>query len=278
MGKIININDNWKFHYGDTTEADYMGYNDDAWQNVTLPHDWSVSFPFDKSNASGTGYLPAGTAWYRKHFILPDDIDGKRVRLNFDGVYKHSRVFINSHHIGGRASGYSPFSFDISEFVRPGENVISVRVEHEQVADSRWFTGSGIYRDVTLEITEMNCFAENGIFVTTKEIKNSDAVISVEYNTIDCDETEIIIETTDGRKNKLLYFYDKYGRIKSVEDVKTGIKLLRGVPLGDTLFGSILSKRVKKEPKNVRPHLALIPKKMYVPIWLSSLSAVYKSF
>ena len=198
MGKIININDNWKFHYGDTTEADYMGYNDDAWQNVTLPHDWSVSFPFDKSNASGTGYLPGGTGWYRKHFFLPDDIEGKRVRLNFDGVYKHSRVYVNSHHIGGRASGYSPFTFDISEFIRAGENVISVRVEHEQVADSRWFTGSGIYRDVTLEITEMSCFAENSIFVTTKEINGTDAVITVEYSTIDCDETELIIETKDG--------------------------------------------------------------------------------
>ncbi len=199
MGKIININKNWKFHYGDTTDADYMGYNDDAWQNVTLPHDWSVGFPFDKSNASGTGYLPGGTAWYRKLFNLPDDINGKRVRLNFDGVYKHSRVWINSHHIGGRASGYSPFSFDISEFIRPGENVVSVRVEHEQIADSRWFTGSGIYRDVTLEITEMNCFRQNGIFVTTKEINSdSDAVITVEYSTIDCDEAEFIIETKDG--------------------------------------------------------------------------------
>ena len=218
MGKIININNNWKFHYGDTTEADYMGYNDDAWQNVTIPHDWAVMFPFDKSNASGTGYLPGGTAWYRKHFNLPDDIYGKRVRLKFDGVYKHSRVFVNSHHIGGRASGYTPFSFDISEFVRAGENVISVRVEHNEVADSRWFTGSGIYRDVTLEVTEMSCFNENGIFVTTKEInESSDAVISVDFSTIDCDETEFIIENADG-----LHITAAEG--KSDENVEINIK------------------------------------------------------
>ena len=118
MGKLSIINQNWKFHLGDVTEADYMGYDDRAWKNVTLPHDWSVEYPFDKCHASGTGYLPGGTAWYRKHFILPDDIKGKRVRITFDGVYKHSRVWINSNYLGGRAYGYAPFTFDISEFVR----------------------------------------------------------------------------------------------------------------------------------------------------------------
>lgn len=198
MGKINIINQNWKFHYGDVPEADYMGYDDRAWKDVTLPHDWSVEYPFDKCHASGTGYLPGGTAWYRKHFILPDDIKGRRVRITFDGVYKHSRVWINSNYLGGRAYGYAPFTFDISEFVRAGENVISVRVEHEQVADSRWFTGSGIYRDVSLEITEMSCFVKNGVFVTTKEVDEAgNALLNIEFSTTDCDETEFILEDKD---------------------------------------------------------------------------------
>lgn len=199
MGKINIINQNWKFHYGDVPEADYMGYDDRAWKDVTLPHDWSVEYPFDKCHASGTGYLPGGTAWYRKHFILPDDIKGRRVRITFDGVYKHSRVWINSNYLGGRAYGYAPFTFDISEFVRAGENVISVRVEHEQVADSRWFTGSGIYRDVSLEITEMSCFVKNGVFVTTKDVdEKGNALLNIEFSTTDCDETEFILEDKDG--------------------------------------------------------------------------------
>lgn len=199
MGIFNIINQNWKFHYGDVPEADYMGYDDRAWKDVTVPHDWSVEYPFDKCHASGTGYLPGGTAWYRKHFILPDDIKGRRVRLTFDGVYKHSRVWINSNYLGGRAYGYAPFTFDISEFVRAGENVISVRVEHEQVADSRWFTGSGIYRDVSLEITEMSCFVKNGVFVTTKNVdETGNAELDIEYKTIDCDETEFILEDKDG--------------------------------------------------------------------------------
>ncbi len=198
MGKIITINNDWKFHHGDVPDADYMGYDDSSWRTVELPHDWSVEYPFDKSYASGTGYLPGGTARYRKHFTLPDDIKGKRVRITFGGVYKHSRVFINSNHLGGRAYGYSTFTFDISEFVRSGENVISVRVEHEQVADSRWFTGSGIYRDVTLEITEMSCFEKDGIFVTTKDVVDGIAQLNIDYKTTDCDETEFIIEDEKG--------------------------------------------------------------------------------
>lgn len=199
MGSIKTINQNWKFHLGDAPEADYMGYNDNAWKNVTLPHDWSVEYPFDKAHASGTGYLPGGTAWYRKHFNLPEDIKGKRVRITFGGVYKHSRVWINSNYLGGRAYGYSTFTFDISEFVRAGENVISVRVEHEQVADSRWFTGSGIYRDVTLEITEKCCFEKDGVFVSTKSVDEAgNAELNIEYKTIDCDETEFVIEDKDG--------------------------------------------------------------------------------
>ena len=198
MGREYKINNDWKFFLGDEPDADYMGFDDNAWQDVTIPHDWSVEHPFDKSNASGTGYVCGGTAWYRKHFTLPDDIKGKRVKVTFGGIYKHSRVFINSNHLGGRAYGYSTFTFDISDFVRAGENVLSVRVEHEQVADSRWFTGSGIYRDVTIEIAEMNCFEKDGVFVTTEKTEGENAVIRVEYRTIGCDEAEFIVEDKDG--------------------------------------------------------------------------------
>jgi len=191
MAKKINLNLDWRFHLGDEppmapqTSPEFMGYNDDAWRVVSLPHDWSVEHPFDRGNASGTGYLPGGTAWYRKHFVLPEDVSGKRVRITFGGVYKHARVWINTNYLGSRAYGYSTFTFDISAFVRPGENVIAVRVEHEDVADSRWFTGSGIYRDVTLEISDMKAFATDGVFVTTKDVAaDGTATVSVRYETL----------------------------------------------------------------------------------------------
>ncbi len=186
MSKKMNLNLDWRFHLGDEVGADFMGYDDSAWRMVTLPHDWSVEHPFDKGNASGTGYLPGGTAWYRKHFVLPEDVKGKRVRITFGGVYKHARVWINSNYLGQRAYGYATFTHDISAFIRPGENVVCVRVEHNEVADSRWFTGSGIYRDVTVEISDPCCFATDGVFAVTDKVENGIATVKVQYETMGC--------------------------------------------------------------------------------------------
>ena len=170
MAQREKLNLGWKFHLGDAPGADYMGYDDRAWQDVTLPHDWAVSQPFSRRHSSGTGYLPGGVGWYRKHFILPENAAGKRVLLTICGVYNHARVWINSNYLGARAYGYSTFSFDISEFLRSGENVIALRADHAETADSRWYTGSGIYRDVYLTFSGVPSFAENGIFVSTKAL------------------------------------------------------------------------------------------------------------
>lgn len=200
MRKIQSLNKDWRFHLGDEVGADFMGHDDRAWQEVTLPHDWSVAYPFDKRNASGTGYLPGGTAWYRKHFYLPDEAAGQRVRICFGGVYKHARVWVNSNYLGQRAYGYASFGYDVSAFVRPGENVIAVRVEHEEVADSRWFTGSGIYRDVTLEVSDPRGFCPHGIFVTTEAVnENGTAGLRVRYETVGAEHVAFALEDAQGR-------------------------------------------------------------------------------
>lgn len=199
MGKKQNMNLDWKFHLGEADGADFMGYDDNAWRTVTLPHDWAVEHPFDRAHASGTGYLPGGTAWYRKHFTLPEGIEEKRVRVTFGGVYKRARVWINSNYLGRRAYGYSTFTFDLTGFVRPGENVLCVRVEHNDVADSRWFTGSGIYRDVTLEISEKHCFATDGVFAYTREIApDGTAKVQIQYETMGCDGVAFMLTDADG--------------------------------------------------------------------------------
>ena len=176
-------NTGWLFHYGDESGADFMGWDDDAWERVTLPHDWAVSFPFDRAHASGTGYLPGGTAWYRKHFILTADEASKPTEILFEGIYKHARVYINSHYIGQHAYGYTSFSMDISPYIREGENVVSVRVEHEDVADSRWYTGSGIDRQVWLVRREIAGFVNGSLFVSTKEADAEKAVLLLSYET-----------------------------------------------------------------------------------------------
>ena len=182
MGNIINLNPDWRFHLGDEPGADYMGWDDRAWRVVTLPHDWSVEHPFDRRNASGTGYLPGGVAWYRKRFALPDTAQGQRVRLTFGGVYRNAQVWFNSNYLGRRPYGYSSFTCDVSAFARPGENVIAVRVAREEVADSRWYTGSGIYRDVTLELSGPEGFETDGVFVTSR-LEGDRAILRIDYRT-----------------------------------------------------------------------------------------------
>ena len=200
MSKRINMDLDWRFHLGDAADAGFMGYDDRAWRTVTLPHDWAVEHPFSPSHASGTGYLPGGTAWYRKRFELDESAVGQRVRLSFQGVYKHAKVWVNSNYLGRHAYGYTSFSFDISPFVKAGENVIAVRVEHEDVADSRWYTGSGIDRHVYLNISHPVSFSEYGVFVKTLSADASSACLRVEYDAPGAEGASFRLTDSEGRE------------------------------------------------------------------------------
>ncbi len=173
----IELKENWRFHLGECEEAWYKGYDDNGWRTVTVPHDWSVEAPFSRAYSSGTGYLQGGTGWYRVRFRLPEIYRGKRIRLCFDGVYKNSQVFCNSYYLGKRPNGYVSFSYDISAQALFGEeeNEISVKVVHNDLADSRWFTGSGITRKVTLLIEEPVHPAQYGCVFRTDSIFGEDS-------------------------------------------------------------------------------------------------------
>ena len=199
MRKSICLNDGWRFHLGDAADAYYMGYDDRGWRQVTVPHDWAVEHPFDPCWASGTGYLPGGIGWYRGHFCLDPEDAARRVRVTFEGVYKRARVWINSNYLGQHAYGYTGFSFDISEFVRPGENVIAVRVDHSEVADSRWYTGSGINRPVTLTVTDPVCFQEHGVFAVTEADDGEEALIRIRYETEGADAVRFALLDAEGQ-------------------------------------------------------------------------------
>ncbi len=153
---FLSLNEGWKFHLGDIPEAWYKGFDDSGWQEVFLPHDWSAHLPFDKSYSSGTGYMAGGIGWYRVRFTLPEAYRGKQVLVVFDGIYKKSRIWCNSYHLGKRPYGYSEIVLDVSDFVHFGEtdNELTVRVDRTELADSRWFTGSGIYRKARIVVQE----------------------------------------------------------------------------------------------------------------------------
>lgn len=145
------FNEGWYFHLGDGRYLGAQMLDHSSWRKVELPHDWSVELPASPVLSSCTGYLPGGIGWYRKDFTVPADRKSDRVYIYFEGVYNNSEVFINGKWIGKRPNGYVSFLYDLTPYIRFGErNVIAVRVDHSEDADSRWYTGSGIYRDVYL--------------------------------------------------------------------------------------------------------------------------------
>ncbi len=179
---MTTINQNWLFHLGDMPDAWQKDFDDRHWDAVCIPHDWAVTQPFSQSCSSGTGYLPGGTGWYRLHFNLPDSYRGKKLWICFDGVYKNCQVWLNGYNLGKHAYGYTPFRFDISSFAAFGENnnVLSVRVCHDDIADSRWYTGSGITRKVSLDVQETVFFDEYGVRFTASEIRPDSADVRVQ--------------------------------------------------------------------------------------------------
>ncbi|MBQ8161899.1 MAG: DUF4982 domain-containing protein [Clostridia bacterium] len=183
MKSTVRLDTDWKFHYGDEEGADFMGWDDRAWESVQLPHDWAVTFPFDRAWASGTGYLPGGTAWYRKHFTLEKLEEGAEYVLHFQGIHRHCRVYLNSYYLGSHAYGYTSFSFQVGDMLKEGENVIAVYVEHKDVADSRWYTGSGITRHVELECRGAEGIDRQQVRVETVELRDGEALIRVHVDT-----------------------------------------------------------------------------------------------
>ncbi len=138
-------------------------FDDKAWSDVNLPHDWSIEGPLGPEYASGTGYAPGGIGWYRKHFRL-DPPAGKLAAIEFDGVYDHSEVWFNGQLVGGRPYGIRVLNatHSVPRFGN-ADNVIAVRVDHSRFADSRWYTGSGIYRHVHLRFTDPLRISPHGL-------------------------------------------------------------------------------------------------------------------
>lgn len=234
FGDSKKINDNWKFNLQDTPDAQKQAYDDSNWQSVNVPHDWSVKGQLSPTLASCTGFLPGGIGWYRKSINIPQNKTGEKVYLYFEGVYNRSEVFINGHSLGKRPNGYISFAYDATPYVKyGGENIISVRVDHSQSADSRWYTGSGIYRNVWLVYANPVHIAQWGVYAYP-EVNKGTGTLNV----------EVEVENGSAAKSSLTVVNELISK-----DGKSVAKASSKVEVAGNKTGKILAKINVKNPQ-----------------------------
>ena len=199
--QIDDFTDNWKFYLGDDTLAINEEFDDSQWRTLNLPHDWSIEADFSVKNPAspGGGALPGGTGWYRKTFIADKSFENKNIYIDFDGIYRNSKVWINGQFIGERPYGYISFRYELTPYIKQGEkNVITVRVDNSEQPNSRWYSGSGIYRNVWLVKVNPVHIDHWGTFISATKVLKHSANINVVTrlkNTLD-NETNIELQTT----------------------------------------------------------------------------------
>jgi beta-galactosidase len=172
---------NWKFAQSDVQGAERQEFDDTGWRTLNLPHDWSIEGEFkeDAPTKGNGGFLPAGIGWYRKHLDLPAMTKGRNLWIEFDGVYMNSDVWVNGEHLGRHPYGYTSFNYNVTRFIKKGENIIAVRVDNSLQPNSRWYSGSGIYRHVWLNVAGPVHIAPWGTYITTPSVDSLSATIGV---------------------------------------------------------------------------------------------------
>ncbi len=188
----------WRFLKDSAVNAERPHYSDVTWRKIDLPHDWSIEDlpnqvpgkvvgPFSRASSGGTstGYTVGGIGWYRKVFKVNPSDTGKKFSIQFDGVYTETDVWLNGHHLGYHPYGYTPFSYDLTRYLLPSGqvNVLAVRVKNLG-QNSRWYTGSGIYRHVWLTVAEATHITSDGLSITTPQVSDKVAQVQV-ITTID---------------------------------------------------------------------------------------------
>jgi beta-galactosidase len=182
--EIENFGASWKFYLGDAPDAKNAGFDDAGWRMLNLPHDWSIEGKFDEHSPATPegGALTGGIGWYRKTFILPESSKGKNVFIDFDGVYLNSEIWINGHYLGIRPYGFSSFRYELTQYLKYGneKNIVAVKVDNSKQPNSRWYSGSGIYRNVWLVSTGKIFIDHWGTFITTPKISGQSATINLQ--------------------------------------------------------------------------------------------------
>ena len=194
-----NFNKDWKFYLGNNDSASNQNFDDSGWDSVDLPHDFSIIQSYTSSGEDESGFLPGGTGWYRKSFTMPTEAAGKTVLLNFDGVYSDAYVYVNGHYVGEHHYGYTSFAFDITDrliFDGATDNMVAVKAVNN-IPSSRWYSGSGIYRDVELLVLNPVHVDLNGTTVTTPDIANKTGTVNVKVDVVNDGTADVSATVTN---------------------------------------------------------------------------------
>lgn len=177
----VLIDKNWKFIQSDVKDGEKQIFDDSKWRTLNLPHDWSIEGEFkeDAITKGPGGYLPAGIGWYRKHLNINSIAKDQQFWIEFDGVYMNSDVWINGQHLGKHPYGYTSIWYDLTPYIKKGENIIAVKVDNSLQPNSRWYSGSGIYRHVWLNTAGPVHVAQWGTYITTPVAESSSATVEV---------------------------------------------------------------------------------------------------
>jgi beta-galactosidase len=192
-----SFNEGWKFCKGEVINGQ-IAVDDSHWENVTLPHDWSIFNTPSRDSAAGAGggCMDGGIGWYRKTFTVPVDTKGRKVFIGFDGIYMNSQVWINGISLGTRPYGYTSFEYDLTpHLIYGGSNMIAVRVNNNDPT-SRWYSGSGIYRNVWLTVLNPAHVDYCGMFVTTPRISGSQATVNIKTKIVNQSNTSQSVQLT----------------------------------------------------------------------------------
>lgn len=253
----------WKFILDDIAEASVKDFDDSGWRTLNVPHDWAFEQGYspDAAQEDKGGYACGGIGWYRKHFTLyANEINERQIFVDFDGVYMNSEVWINGHYLGKRPYGYISFSYDITPYIKAGNNVISVRVDNSREPSARWYHGCGIYGDVRLRYEKPLHFVKDGIYITTPVADSLKSTVSVTYELSQSPKATVeawiekegrgVSDTLSTADGKLLFslgkttlwspetpelytlkmrVYDSNGKVSDSESIDFGIRSIKWV-------------------------------------------------
>lgn len=212
--QITDFNKGWSFILDDDSNYAQPGIDTKKWRELNLPHDWSIEGQFDSTHPARNagGALPGGIGWYRKTFTVT--AGDKKHYIEFDGVHRNSEVWINGRYLGKWPYGYTAFRYDLTPWLRPAGqlNTVAVRVDNSQQPNSRWYTGSGIYRDVRLVATSKTAIKHWGSFITTPDASSNRATVAIEHD---------VNQEGNGALKFVSAIYDAQGRKVSEADIAT---------------------------------------------------------